>query len=254
MEDNDRFDKTEYGLVPLVLDDWAGFYFVRFAPTGISLREHLGDMPDVFASHKCEELVCVKTAAFDLRCNWKLILENALEDYHAGFVHRNSIGAQTALPQPTRGNWDSLYVAGDTAVGVLPGESTPFPFIAGLEGAARSGSYFTVIYPNTQFCFTQDCMWWLTVTPVAADRSILHVGYCFPQETVARADFADAAKPYFKRWQLTAEEDNAICELQQSGLSSIYREPGPLSPRESMVERFDRRIAEAMSGAGAMLT
>ena len=43
-------------------------------------------------------------------------------------------------------------------------------------------------------------MWWSTFRAVAADRTVLHVGQCFPKATVARPNFAAEAEPYYRRW------------------------------------------------------
>src|SRR5262249_32621695 len=181
-------------------------------------KEYLGSMPDHFFSHRCEDLVCVGRDVFTVNCNWKLLLENALEDYHTPSVHRASIGSQTAIREPTSGQWESLYVSGDAPVGMLPGEISPFPRISGLSERAENGSYFTIIYPNTQFCFTQDSMWWLSVSPLSAAKCSLELGYCFPRDTTERKDFGSIAPRYFHRWKVTAQEDTAISELQQKGL------------------------------------
>jgi phenylpropionate dioxygenase-like ring-hydroxylating dioxygenase large terminal subunit len=244
MEQTANFQRERYGLTEVRTETWDGFIFINYDGTGPSLRDHLGNMPEQFASHDCANMTCVRRIDFDVRCNWKLILENALEDYHTRSVHRASIGTQTAIRERTTGQWDSLFVEGNAPVGTLPGESSPFPVIGALRGRARYASYFTIVYPNTQFCFTQDCMWWLSVTPVTAATSRLETGYCFPQQTVARNDFAEVLERYLRRWRLTAEEDIKICEMQQLGLEARFRVPGPLSWKEDLVKDFDRWVID----------
>jgi len=247
MEATEGFDPAALGLIELRAEDWDGFVFVTADPAVGSLRAWLGDMPTRFASHDCTNLRCVDRVHYRIACNWKLLLENALEDYHTASVHRGSIGTQSAMREATSGEWDSLYLETREPVGTLPGTRSPFPAIATLEGAARYRSYFTIVYPNTQFCFTQDCMWWLSVRPVSVDTSELDVGYCFPRTTMERPDFSDAVKKYFARWKLTTEEDIAVSERQQLGLASALRLSGPLSWKEELVNRFDRWVLDRVA-------
>lgn len=244
MDRTQDFDRQRYGLREIRAEAWGGFLFVSYNDGGPSLAEHLGDFPERFASYRCDELVCTKRVSYAVACNWKLLLENALEDYHTSSVHRASIGVQVAVRVPTRGHWELLVVDGTAPVGVLPGETSPFSWIDGLAGPARRCSQFTIVYPNTQFCFTQDCVWWLSTTPLAPDRTRLDVGYCFPAETARRPGFESDADAYYRRWSTTAEEDIAISERQQMGLRARLRTPGPLSWKDEVVNAFDRWVLD----------
>jgi phenylpropionate dioxygenase-like ring-hydroxylating dioxygenase large terminal subunit len=106
-----------------------------------------------------------------------------------------------------------------------------------------------MILPTTQFACAQDCMWWLAMRPVAADRTALSLGGCFPRGTVARPDFAAGAAAYYERWRRVAEEDVGILERQQRGLgSSLYR-PGRLSWRDDLVHAVHRWVMERIPEA-----
>jgi hypothetical protein len=120
-------------------------------------------------------------------------------------------------------------------IAVLPEETTSFPHIEGLCGPPASGSYFTVIYPNTFFGTTHDCMWWLQELVHGAEETEVVVGSCFPRGTVARPDFEREVEKYFRRWDKSLPEDNAISEKQHAGLRSAYSLPGRLSVHEPIV-------------------
>ncbi len=244
MDGVEGFEPADHALIPVRHEIWDGFVFVTFAEGGPDLATHLGGYPAKFASHRLAEMVTVDRDSYEVGCNWKLLLENALEDYHTAAVHGTSIGTQQAYPEEVAGACEILYVPGARAVGVLPKEETAFPHIPGLSEEAAERSYFTLVYPNTQFCFTQDCAWWLTVLPTGPDTCRLDLGYCFPRETVARPDFEANAAKYFARWRLVAEEDLGIVETQQRGLASVVRRDGPLSWKEGTVASFDRRVLD----------
>jgi phenylpropionate dioxygenase-like ring-hydroxylating dioxygenase large terminal subunit len=246
MQDAEGFDRRENGLVALRCDSWAGFVFASFAAEGPGLGEQLGDLPERFASHRLERMRCTWTTVIEAACNWKLVLENAMETYHTGTVHRDTIGAQTQRAIPTRGDWLCMQVLSRKSIGSLDRTVPPFDPIPGLDDDAREGTYFALLHPLTQFAVAQDCMWWLNVTPVHAGLSRIEIGGCFPEDTVALPDFAARARPYQERWERVAREDVGILEDQQRALGSALFRPGPLSGRDDMVHAAGRWNTERL--------
>ena len=232
------FDPSEYGLRAMRLDTWGGFVFVSFLPDIAPLAVHLGDFPQKFAGHHAERMRCVRRVSFDIAGNWKLVLENAVETYHTGTVHRDTLGRQTGHREPTRGDWAALWVEGDESIAVLPGEPPGFAPIPGLAGRAALGTFFTIVFPNMQFALAQDCIWWLHVTPSAPDRCTLSVGSCFPESTIGRDDFESRVQAYYRRWDAATPEDARVAEIQQAGLSSPLYRPGRFSLQEFGVHQM----------------
>ena len=231
------FDTADFPLLELSVATWEGFVFVHHDADPPPLADHLGDFRQKFASHRCAELRYAGGLEFEIASNWKLLAENALEAYHTGSVHRDTLGQQHSSAFETRGNWTGLLVEDEASVATLQGDDKPFAHIDGLDDAARRGAYFTLVYPSTQFVFAQDCIWWLAFVPLAVARTRLTIGACFPSETLARPDFADKVELYFTRWRCATAEDNAICEQQQLG-QRVARPPGRFAASEFAVHAF----------------
>ena len=153
-------------------------------------------------------------------------------------MHKSSIGLQETDLIPTVGEWDSIHMESEATIAVLPEDTTPFPHVEGLRGRPASGTSFTVLYPTTFFGTTQDCMWWLQTIPNGPRKCRVIQGSCFPSSTVARRDFADHVGKYYKRWDKSIPEDNAISERQQAGLDSAAAAAGRLSVHEPVVHSF----------------
>ena len=236
MKDAEGFDRQQNGMVALDSDASAGFAFARFAQGGPSLRDHLGDLPDRMASHKPQDMRCTWTITMAPRCNWKLILENAMETYHTGVVHKATVGAQQSRTLAPRGDWICIQVIAGRSIATLSDAVPPFPVVGGLDDDARMGTYFTVALPAMQFAVAQDCLWWLAVTPVSADQSRLEIGGGFPADRLTLPDFASRAAPYCDRWERVGREDVGILERQQRTLGSALYRPCPLSGRDDMVK------------------
>jgi len=237
------FATADFPLLELAVDVWDGFVFVHYGKDPQPLAAHLGNMPAKFASHRCGDMRLAGTLEFDIAANWKLLAENALEAYHTGSVHRDTLGQQASSRVEADGNWTALLVEDESSVATLPGDDKPFAHIEGLDEAGRAGACFTMLYPSTQLVFAQDCAWWLAFTPRAVDRTRLTIGACFPAATIARADFDDRVQAYFDRWRLATAEDNAICEAQQRG-QVFARAPGRYAPDEFAVHAFDNWVLQ----------
>ena len=235
MEQTAGFDPAENGLIPLLVESLAGFLFVSFANDVMTLEEHLGDMTEQYASYRFADMLCVRRRSYDLKCNWKLYIENAMEDYHTATVHKDSIGNQDCVPVSTKGQWAAIHLEAADTIAVLTEDNTTLPHIEKLSGLAAKGTYFSVIYPGTFFATHQDCMWWLQLLPHAPDRTTVVIGSCFPRSSIAREDFAREVLKYYARWDKALPEDNAISERQQQGLNSRSSRPGRLSYYEPCV-------------------
>ncbi|MBS0560206.1 MAG: aromatic ring-hydroxylating dioxygenase subunit alpha [Proteobacteria bacterium] len=241
MREVPEFEKPPHGLLPIRMETWDGAIFLNFDDAAPPLSEHLGDLPELLGSHRFGDMRVTWQIEIETRCNWKLLLENAMESYHTGIVHAATVGAQKSMSFPTRGEWHCIQVQAGSSIAVLDGDP-PFPPIAGLSEQSRKGTYFTLIEPTTQFACAQDTIWWLAVRPVAVDRSVLSVGGCFPRPYTELPDFEERAAPYYQRWEAVALEDVGILEKQQRALGSVMARPGPLSWRDDMVLAINRWV------------
>ena len=232
-----HFAFEDYGLVPVRLEEWAGFIFINFDAEAAPLSAWLGDLPEQLASYNFADMVCTRRVDYLLECNWKVYVENAMEAYHVATVHRSTLQKQKgrmAEQQVTRGEWIALWKEHEGSRALLTGD-VGFPFIAGLAGKAAAGSWYPLIYPSTMFGATKDCMWWLEMHPISVSQTRLIVGSCFPKATAARPDFAEVAARYYKRWDISIPEDNEISAIQQRGLASPLARPGRLTYLEPLV-------------------
>lgn len=248
MERTAGFAREEHGLRPIRLESWQSFLFLNFDPEAPALVTALGDLPERLDCYRFAEMAASWGVEIECRCNWKLLVENALEAYHTGMVHRSSVGAQREAVIPTRGDWLCLQVLSETSIAVI-GEPPPFPPIATLSPEAARGTYFTMILPTTQLACAQDCVWWLALRPIAPARTILSLGGAFPRSTAALPDFAAKAARYYQRWQSVAAEDVAMLERQQQGLASCLYRPGRLSWRDALVHEVHRWLASRVPEA-----
>jgi choline monooxygenase len=239
MEHTHGFNRDEYGLVPVLLEIWGGFLFVNFDPAAVGIEEWVGDLTDRVVSYHMEDLRCTRTQEIELACNWKVFVENGMEEFHLPTVHRVSISKlkMTHRIEEPRGEYCIIVEEHEGTRAVLPGEQG-FPFIPSLTGAAAKGTQYCYIYPSINFAATKDCVFYLEVHPLAVNRTKLVLKSLFPQETIARSDFHEVVERYYRRLDVSAPEDFRISEVQQIGLSSPLARPGRLSSEEPLVHHI----------------
>src|SRR5262249_25329229 len=149
-----------------------------------------------FRSYRMGEMVCTRLKEYDVACNWKVHVENAMEAYHVPMVHSKSIFKQKREPkppEPTNGQYVALYtkhLPGQGSRAIFEGDAG-LPEIPSLDQKAASGTYFILLYPTTMLGCTTDCMWYIEVRPVGPARCKVIVGSCFPKTTTERVDFSE---------------------------------------------------------------
>ena len=247
MQKTVNFDPANYGLVPVRLETWNGFLFVTFNADQAPVSEYYGDLTAKLASYRMDDMLCVRRKTFEVKCNWKLFVENAMEELHIATVHRQTIHKyappDTHAPEEARGQYCALYSKHAGSMALLEGDRG-FPRIETLAGKPAEGTYFIMLYPMTMLGCTIDCMWYLELLPRAADRTTLIHGGCFPRKTVEGPDFAEVSQRYFHRWDTTIGEDIEASERQQAGLSSPLAARGRFSFRESLVHEIDNWVLD----------
>ncbi len=235
--------------------------FVSLDPAGPSLTDHLGPersfLEDLFGSRWTACLGSFR----ELPCNWKLLVENVLENYHLEEVH-----AATFKHYPPPEACDhAMHPGGSSYVEVLPPTHSHLRDdggrLARLLGAVADPAYrHVVVYPN----FTAGRMglfnWAHSVFPVAPGRAVnaywfFHLAASRPGPVAAAAAFG------LRRWgrrffSTLLEEDAAVLPGVQTGMAAAAQPTGGLiSAREERIFHFQRHVLEqtgAVPAAGGM--
>ncbi|SCG77957.1 aromatic ring-hydroxylating oxygenase subunit alpha [Micromonospora inositola] len=125
----------ELNLVPVPrLETYRGFVFVNFSPEGPSLIETLGaavpHLDRYVDRSPTGEIDIVGVEKMVIRANWKMPLENSVDDYHAGFVHRGIWD----MDEDLRKVWYSTEDADSEAVNIDLGNGhTAMDFGSGIR-------------------------------------------------------------------------------------------------------------------------
>jgi choline monooxygenase len=193
-------------------------------------------------------MVVTRSTTYQVACNWKLFIENGMEDYHTATVHRGSIGAQKIDVITGEGNWEAGFFESEKTIATLPGETAALPFIPTLSERAKRGTYFVLIYPCANFACNQDGAFWIELYPRGPARTDLILRFAFPRATVVRPDFEQIVQRYYHRCSVSVPEDIEISEIQQRGLSSPLARSGRVSLKEVIVHSFANWLLDRVLG------
>jgi phenylpropionate dioxygenase-like ring-hydroxylating dioxygenase large terminal subunit len=189
-----QLDRSQLGLVALPrVASFAGFVFASFAEGGPDLEEYLGNARRYLEIVAAQGPQGIRLSAGAHRLtydgNWKLQVENTIDNYHFGFVHRSFMAVladrigqpppimQNILHNPEwrtidLGGGHSVHEFGDPASGNNGGQLGDLPFNL-------------IVFPNLCFVGAQ----LRHVLPKKANRTevrlypIMHVGAPEPENT-----------------------------------------------------------------------
>ena len=251
MESAENFDPADYGLHPYLVEERAGFVFVCLDREAIPIDAWLGDFEAVHAPWTLDRVFTTRRRKLDVACNWKLFIEVFNEYYHLGYVHSSTFGAIYGEPDPA----DTVTGCFTTQFGTTSGtgglresdQSHALPSMPGLGGRHLEGTRYTWIYPNMTFAAGKEAVWFLEVHPSGPARCQVAMSVCFPRATLELPGFEYHAERYYQRMDEALDEDIAVLEHQQAGMSSPDARPGRYAELEPSVANFAFWYAAALA-------
>jgi nitrite reductase/ring-hydroxylating ferredoxin subunit len=182
-----NLDRASLGLVAAPrVDSYAGFIFASFAPEGPTLEDYLGHARpylEIVADQGADGIrLTAGSHRLQYGANWKLQVENTIDNYHFGFVHRSFLEVladRIGQPPPivhnilTNPEWRTIDLGGGHSV-----HEFGDPRTGNNQGQLGDLPFNLIIFPNLCFVGAQ----LRHVLPKAADRTevrlypILHEG------------------------------------------------------------------------------
>ena len=245
MDEVPHFSKRDYPLHAIHTETWDGHIFMNLSrDTPKPLINQLGELPAKFAPWRMQDLRLGHRIVYDVKANWKLIVQNYNECLHCPNLHpalnklSHYLSGENEPLQATymggrmdlRPGVDTMTFSGKCSRAMLP-ELAP-------EDTRRV--YYYAIFPNMLLSLHPDYMLVHTLWPVAPGRTINVCEWHFHPDELQRSGFDPADAVEF--WDLTNRQDWHVCELSQAGISSRAYTPGPYSNREDLLYAFDRMI------------
>jgi choline monooxygenase len=228
------FELGGLGLVPLAVGRWGPFVFVNPDADAPPLADALGDLPDVVAAHglDVDALRFHHRAAYAIRANWKIALENYLECYHCRLNHPGLVSVidDRRLELEARRLRASQF-------------NPAHPDFDVRGGSARG--QFHLLFPSLK----------VNVQPGPPNLSIGPVWPVAPDRCGGYLDYffaPDASEEWIAEFlafdDQVGAEDTALVEAAQEGASSgLVSEGRLLAYDEQLIAHFQAYVREALS-------
>jgi Rieske 2Fe-2S family protein len=242
------FDKTSYPLKQASLATWEGFIFINLAEQPEPFERAFAPLIGRFSKWHIGELRAARRITYDLRCNWKLIVQNYSECYHCPLVHpaldkltpydsgRNDLGEG-----PFLGGYMTMRNSGSR---MSMSGTSHYPPLGEVAGEELNHVYYYALFPSMLLSLEPDYVMAHRITPVAVDRSIIVCEWLFHPDTIASPGFDASDAVDF--WDMTNRQDWHVCELSQLGIESLAYTPGPYANAEGLLYQFDRYYRSVM--------
>jgi Rieske 2Fe-2S family protein len=232
-----RFDaqcpKDGFALVPVHADTWGGFLFVHLsAATPAPLLEQLATPARMLANYPLADLRRGAQLVYDVRANWKVVMENYNECYHCGPVHPELCALVPAFRE--RGGAGLDWVEGiphrpGAWTFTTTGTSTRARF-PGLSEAEQVNHKGEVAYPNLLLSAAAEHVAAFMIWPMGPDHTRIACEFLFHVSEIGKPGFDPSDAVDF--WDIVNRQDWGICEAVQDGMRSRGYRGGYYAPME----------------------
>jgi Rieske 2Fe-2S family protein len=245
-------DTDTVSLHGIGLAEWGGFVFIRTdAATDESLTSTLGVGTERLQRYPLADLRVGHSITYEVRANWKVIVENYNECYHCGPVHPELCQIVPAFKQgggneldwddgvPHRDGANTFTASGTTA-------RAPFPGLSETEKTHHKGELF---YPNLMLSLSMDHVAAFYLWPQTAGHTKIQCDFLFHPDEMTKPNFDGSDAIEF--WDVVNQQDWRICESVQRGMQNRVFEHGYYAPMEDYSLDIRRYVREKLGEADA---
>jgi len=232
------FERERFSLVPAAVEAWGPLVFLHLEQNPPPLATQLAALGERLAAMGTDQLEFVARRSYDIRCNWKVYVDNYLDGgYHVSVLHQ-ALAGQLDLATYGTEILERVSIQSCRSPEQAPQQAGgDFPERIGGE------ALYAFVYPNlmlNRYGPILDTNW---VIPIGHDRTRVVFDFFFRDVHGPEArEFIERSIAASDRVQ---QEDVSICESVQVGLRSPAYDRGIYAPAIEMAAyHFHRLLAE----------
>ncbi|MBT6931417.1 MAG: Rieske 2Fe-2S domain-containing protein [Proteobacteria bacterium] len=242
----ENLDISQNGLVPLDLEIWMGFLFIRFGGTGDSVADSLEPIKELVTPYQLEKIEPIAGSRYQETrpYNWKIIHDIDNEGYHVPTGH-------PALQQLYGKTYEDSEMGG---VLVAQGQINDNPgriwsvrqyqkllpqFDHLPDHNQRAWLYFNIFPSMVIGLYPESIEFYMTLPNTVDSTWYLGASYGVPDD---RREVKVARYLSARINKLTEKEDASFMRWMQLGMNSSAFPKPKLSSKEENVRRFHKRI------------
>jgi glycine betaine catabolism A len=247
MREVEGFDAAEQPLRPVALESWNGFLFVNLAASPEPLESLFAAFSEAVRPWGLERLRPARRIQYEVRANWKLLVENYSDCYHCRAVHPE-LNALSDYRNGIDDVEEGLFLGGymwmneeGTSLSMSGNRCGPLL----VDGERRNRVYYYSLFPNLLLSLGPDYVMSHILWPLAPDRTQVICEWLF--DPAAFSEPAYNPEDAVEFWDRTNRQDWRLCEMTQRGVSSRSYIPGPACLEyEKLVVAFDRQVLNTL--------
>jgi phenylpropionate dioxygenase-like ring-hydroxylating dioxygenase large terminal subunit len=238
-QDYPGLDLSALGLVPVELENWRGFLFVRLEGGGPSVAEMMAAYAEEAAPYPFEEMQAIGRITMRPRdVNWKNVADNYSDGLHIKVAH----------PGLTRLFGGDYRIEAGPHVDRMSGELVERPsaniseraYQAVLPREAGRTWLYYKLWPNVALDIYPDQVDFMHFVPVGPTETMIReVSYALPGAS------REMKAARYLNWRINRrvnEEDTALIRRVQQGMASSAYRPGPLGRSEVCLRSFAQKL------------
>jgi glycine betaine catabolism A len=262
----DDFDKADHGLNAVALENVGGLIFICMADSPPPIDRVKADISEQIAAYDLENLKVAVQDDYIEDANWKLVMENNRECYHCDAGHPELIyvlGTTGFGKDAPKDDFDAAKHAEWKALGI-DRDLIEFPDgwwhrvarLALANGAVtqsidgklackkligpfkvpETSSLSIWTQPNSWHHFCCDHVVTFSLTPVAANKTLLRTSWLVHADAVEGVDYDPDHLAAL--WRATNSQDGYFSMINHQGIESDGYQQGPYAAEEKLVEDF----------------
>jgi phenylpropionate dioxygenase-like ring-hydroxylating dioxygenase large terminal subunit len=244
-------DPTALGLLPVELEIWRGFAFVRLQAGGPSVAGMMAPHEDEIGHYRFEELEALGRVTLRPRAvNWKNVADNYSDGLHIAVAHPG-LTRLFGRGYTIEANEHVDRMAGDLVAAPSANLSERayqalLPEAGHLPPERRRRWLYFKLWPNVAFDIYPDQVDFMQFLPVSATETLVReISYALPDADMPERWRREMKAARYLNWRINRrvnEEDTILIEGVQHGMASRHWTPGPLGESEVCLRSFARRL------------
>ena len=246
-------DRQDYGLRRVAVREWLGYVWVCVAEEPPSFEETvLGEVVDRLGEvsnldhYAVDTLAIGKRIVYDVKANWKLIIENFMECYHCATIHPE---LTEVLPEFADGLAAQVFVNhgaafGDDIKGFTVDGSEGLDLLPGVAADQNRKYYAITVKPQVFINMVPDHIIFHRMYPIAADHTVVECDWLYlPSVVESGKDLTNSVELFHR----VNQQDFDACERCQAATDSrVYADGGVLVPSEHHIADFHQWVHDSL--------
>ena len=258
MERTEAFNKADFGLPQLRVEEWLGFVFVNFDQDASPLAPTLERYSPFVHNYDLENAVCPGTFTLEgMPWNWKVMFENFNDGYHANRLHEYvqdfCPSNLSDFPVPWSDDSNVIFrTGGYTHIdgGFNATHRVIMKVFPDLTEEERTRSTFALMPPTLCFGTAPDQCFFFLIRPTGPETIDVEIGYIFHPSALDDPLFDQKMALSDAGVQVFVDQDQDATTKVQRGLRSRFAPRGRYSWQEESHIQFNRWLVQRYRASG----